>query len=79
MTLTLGEIARHIKAELYGAPEYEIHAINTLQKASTGEISFFSNRRYLTWLKSTTASAVILSKEDREFIKSLAVSQAENR
>ncbi|OGT73319.1 MAG: UDP-3-O-(3-hydroxymyristoyl)glucosamine N-acyltransferase [Gammaproteobacteria bacterium RIFCSPLOWO2_12_47_11] len=66
MTLTLGEIARHIKAELYGAPEYEIHAINTLQKASTGEISFFSNRRYLTWLKSTTASAVILSKEDRE-------------
>jgi len=66
MTFTLGEIARHIEAELYGDPESKIHAINTLQKASAGEISFFSNRRYLTWLKSTTASAVILSNEDRE-------------
>jgi UDP-3-O-[3-hydroxymyristoyl] glucosamine N-acyltransferase len=67
MILALGEIARHIEAELNGDPESEIHAINTLQKASAGEISFYSNRRYLTWLKTTAASAVILSQEDQKF------------
>ncbi len=66
MTLTLGEIARHIDAELYGDPDCKIHRINTLQKASQGEISFFSNRRYAAHLKTTSASAVILGKEDRE-------------
>ena len=66
MTLTLGEIARHIDAELYGDPECKIHGINTLQKASQGEISFFSNRRYAVYLKSTSASAVILGREDMD-------------
>jgi len=66
MTLTLGEIARHIEAELYGDPECKIHAINTLQNACNGEISFFSNRRYAVHLKTTSASAVILSRDDRD-------------
>jgi UDP-3-O-[3-hydroxymyristoyl] glucosamine N-acyltransferase len=66
MTFTLGEIARHLEAELYGDPGCRIHAINTLQKAVSGEISFFSNRRYTAQLKSTSASAVILGREDRE-------------
>ena len=73
MTLTLGEIARHIEAELYGNSECEINAINTLQKASAGEISFFSNRRYLAWLKSTAASAVILGKDDKELCPTAAL------
>src|SRR5690606_5512536 len=69
MTLTLGEIARHIDAELYGDPDCKIHGINTLQKASQGEISFFSNRRYAAHLKTTSASAVILGNEDRELCR----------
>jgi UDP-3-O-[3-hydroxymyristoyl] glucosamine N-acyltransferase len=73
MTLTLGEIARHIDAELYGDTECKINRINTLQKASQGEISFFSNRRYAVYLKSTAASAVILGSEDRNICPTSAL------
>ncbi len=66
MKLSLGDIAEHISAKFYGDSQRQIHAINTLDKASEGEVSFFSNRRYLSALKSTTASAVILSEDDRK-------------
>ena len=66
MTFTLGEIARHIGAELNGDPGCEICGIGTLEKATRADISFFSNRRYANFLKTTKAAAVILSREDRE-------------
>lgn len=66
MTFTLGEIARHIGAELHGDPECGVHGIGTLEKAAKDEISFFSNRRYANFLKTTAAAAVILSHEDRD-------------
>jgi UDP-3-O-[3-hydroxymyristoyl] glucosamine N-acyltransferase len=65
MSHTLGEIAKLIGAELTGNPECEIHGVGTLERAGTGEISFFSNRRYINHLKNTRASAVILKKEDQ--------------
>lgn len=64
MSLTLGELARHINAELVGDSECVIHRVNSLEKAVTGDISFFSNRRYLKALENTRASAVILKQED---------------
>lgn len=64
MSHTLGEIAKLTGASLAGNPECEIHGVGTLEKAGTGEISFFSNRRYINQLKKTRASAVILKSED---------------
>ena len=66
MIHTLGEIAQTIGAELDGDPGCEIRSIGTLEKAQAGDISFFSNRRYAAFLKSTRASAVILKQEDRK-------------
>jgi UDP-3-O-[3-hydroxymyristoyl] glucosamine N-acyltransferase len=64
MSYTLGEIAETIGAELKGDPGCEIRNITTLEKAGTGDITFFSNRRYAHFLKATRASAVILKQED---------------
>jgi len=66
MTLTLGDIAEHIGATIHGDPSSEIHDIAVLAKAKSGQISFFSNRRYLSQLKATSATAVILNEQDRE-------------
>jgi len=66
MTLTLGDIAKTIGAELEGDPGCEIRGIGTLENAQTGQISFLSNRRYASFLKSTRASAVILQRADRD-------------
>ena len=65
MPYTLGEIAKHIGAELHGDASKEIHGIGTLQDAEIGEISFLANRRYVVFLKNTRASAVILKKDDQ--------------
>ena len=65
MSHTLGEIAKLTGASLAGNPECEIHGVGTLENAGTGEISFFSNRRYINHLKKTRASAVILKSEDQ--------------
>jgi hypothetical protein len=46
MIHTLGEIAKSIGAELEGDAGFEIKGVGTLENAETGEISFFSNRRY---------------------------------
>lgn len=64
MPYTLGEIAKHIGAELFGNAEDIIHGIGTLENAKNGEISFLSNRKYTGLLKKTRATAVILNKED---------------
>jgi len=66
MASTLGKIADHIKANLHGDPGCSITGINTLQGAKKGELGFLSNRRYASYLKTTNASAVILSAADLE-------------
>ena len=66
MASTLGEIAEQIKANLHGDPACLIKGLNTLQGARKGELSFLSNRRYSRFLKTTNASAVILSADDLE-------------
>ncbi len=66
MTYTLGEIAKHIDADLHGDPECQIKNVATLNKAKVGAISFLANRRYAKQLITTKASAVILSAKDIE-------------
>lgn len=63
MAKRLGDIAEHIGAKLHGDAECRINAVSTLADAVPGCISFLSNRRYIRQLKSTKASAVILSDD----------------
>ncbi|MEE9552312.1 MAG: UDP-3-O-(3-hydroxymyristoyl)glucosamine N-acyltransferase [Gammaproteobacteria bacterium] len=66
MSYSLGEIAKHINAELHGNPDCKIQNVAALNKAKTGEISFLANRRYAKQLASTKATAVILKADDLE-------------
>jgi UDP-3-O-[3-hydroxymyristoyl] glucosamine N-acyltransferase len=52
--------------ELSGDGEVEIDAVNTLEDARSGEISFLANPKYERQLKSTKASAVVVSKNHRK-------------
>ncbi len=59
---TLREIADTIKAEVFGDDQVEIKGINSLEEASSGDISFFADPRYKESAKDTKASALIVSK-----------------
>lgn len=65
LILTLGELAKHIGAELFGEADCPIRGVATLAKARTDEISFLAQRRYRKYLATTRAAAVILAHEDR--------------
>lgn len=60
---TLEEIAHLIDADLKGNPACAISGIMALQSALPGKISFLDNKRYLKYLATTQASAVILRAE----------------
>lgn len=64
MPLTLGELAQGTDSELHGDPECRIAAVADIKKATPGTISFLSDRRFAAFLRNTSASAVILRRED---------------
>ncbi|MGB5260278.1 MAG: UDP-3-O-(3-hydroxymyristoyl)glucosamine N-acyltransferase [Gammaproteobacteria bacterium] len=64
MALTLGALAEQIGGTLeQGDPGVEVSSVATLQRASTGDISYLANPGYCKYLASTCASAVILAPE----------------
>ncbi len=62
----LGEIARHIGAQLRGDPQLPIRRLNTLRDAEHGDLAFLANPAYRDQLGETAASAVILAAEDAD-------------
>ena len=60
----LGEIARHIDADLIGSPSVPIRSIATLLSAQEGDLTHLSNPYYRGYLRKTQASAVILASGD---------------
>lgn len=64
--MRLGELARHIDAQLFGDPELEVDCVQTLDEAGDGAVSFLFNRRYRKFLKITRASAVIVHVSDKD-------------
>ena len=65
MMQTLGKLVKEAGGELRNAdPDCEITGVATLQHAAEGDISFLANPGYRKYLKSTRASAVIMSHED---------------
>ncbi len=62
MTLTLGELAKLIGAEVKGDQNIIITGVQTLLQAQTGDVGFLANPAYRSQLADTKASAVIVSE-----------------
>ncbi|MFO1258874.1 MAG: UDP-3-O-(3-hydroxymyristoyl)glucosamine N-acyltransferase [Gammaproteobacteria bacterium] len=65
-TLTLGEIAAKLQLELIGDPDVVINQVGLIDQAKKGTICFLAEKKYLPFLKSTEASAVILRESEKE-------------
>ena len=63
---TLGELAATFGCELDGDPDVVVSRVATLSNAGEGDLSFFANKIYAEALRSTAASAVVLSETDSE-------------
>ncbi len=63
MLKNLGEIAEYIKGELIGNSSVKITGIAGIEDAKTGDLTFLANDRYARFLKSSSASAVIVGTE----------------
>ena len=63
MGMTLGEIAERIGGELVGDAEIEITGVSGIREAEEGDVTFLANPRYEPYLRTTRASAVIMSRD----------------
>ena len=59
--MNLLEIAEFLNGELVGDPDIQISGLAKIQSASAGELTFLANPKYGKYLKSTRASAVLVS------------------
>src|SRR5437868_9579924 len=73
MTFTLQELATLSGAELIGDPKLQITGAASLGEATSGEISFFANRKYIGLLRKTRASAIFVSPDFAEPINAAQV------
>ncbi len=68
MTIKLGELAQALGARLEGEESVEISKLNEIQVATSQEISFLSNPKYLKYAETTQAAALIVPEDlDIEF------------
>ena len=58
--MKLKDIAERIECRLDGDGEIEIRGVAGIEDAGPGDLTFFTNPRYLPELRRTRASAVIL-------------------
>jgi UDP-3-O-[3-hydroxymyristoyl] glucosamine N-acyltransferase len=63
MEKTLKELAKLVGGKVYGDGEIKIRGIAGILDAEEGEVTFLANIKYLSLLKNTKASAVIISPE----------------
>ncbi|MBN2511498.1 MAG: UDP-3-O-(3-hydroxymyristoyl)glucosamine N-acyltransferase [Sedimentisphaerales bacterium] len=59
---TLQELAALVGGKVIGDDTLTIHGASTLDKAGPGQITFFSNKKYLPQVKTTRASVVIAAE-----------------
>jgi UDP-3-O-[3-hydroxymyristoyl] glucosamine N-acyltransferase len=72
VSFTLQELASMSGGELVGDAKLKITAAASLAEATSGDISFFANRKYIALLRKTQASAVFVPLD---FAEPLAVAQ----
>ncbi|NOZ19661.1 MAG: UDP-3-O-(3-hydroxymyristoyl)glucosamine N-acyltransferase [Planctomycetes bacterium] len=73
MAFTLRELAEHIGGNVVGDPETKILRPNTIHGAGEGDITFLSNKKYEKALDDTKASAVVISPEHEDHVKTAAI------
>ncbi|MFZ0917997.1 MAG: UDP-3-O-(3-hydroxymyristoyl)glucosamine N-acyltransferase, partial [Candidatus Udaeobacter sp.] len=66
MTFTLEQLAKTSGGELVGDPSLQITGAASLAEATPGEVSFFTNRKYISLLRRTRASAVFVPADFAE-------------
>lgn len=60
---TLVDLAQRLGAELIGNPQHLITSLATLQSATAAELSFIANPVYKKYLATTSAGAVLVTRE----------------
>ena len=73
MTLTLKELANQSGGELTGDPTLQITGAASLMEAAQGEISFFTDRKYIGLLRRTRASAIFVPPDFAEPINAAQI------
>lgn len=63
MELSLAEIAKLVQGDLEGNGAITIHGVAKIEEATKGEIAFISNPKYVKYIESTKASAVLVSQD----------------
>ncbi|MCI0417733.1 MAG: UDP-3-O-(3-hydroxymyristoyl)glucosamine N-acyltransferase [Acidobacteria bacterium] len=61
--MKLQAIAERLGCQLVGDGSIEIHRVAGLEEAGPGDLTFLSNSKYQSLLRSTRASAIIISKD----------------
>ena len=70
---SLKTLAEKVNGKLVGDPNVSIRSIGTIQNASNGCISFLANPKYKQYLSSSSASAIIVSPEYSEDLKTSGI------
>jgi len=65
--MKLSEIANIIGAEFYG-DDKDIVSMNTLQDASSNELSFVSNSKYIKEISMSKAGAIIVNEKSKDYV-----------
>lgn len=66
---TLKQLAQKLDAELVGDPDCKITSVATLQNGCAGAISFLANPKYKKYLSETAASAVLVTPNVKNSLK----------
>jgi UDP-3-O-[3-hydroxymyristoyl] glucosamine N-acyltransferase len=61
--MKLSEIARRIDCQMHSDADVEINRVAGIDEASSGDLTFVSNSKYISRIKTTRASAIILGNE----------------
>jgi UDP-3-O-[3-hydroxymyristoyl] glucosamine N-acyltransferase len=73
VTFTVKELAALFEGELIGDPTLKITGAGSLGEATPGEISFFTDRKYISLLRKTCASAIFVPPDFAEPINAAQI------
>ncbi|MCW0218923.1 MAG: UDP-3-O-(3-hydroxymyristoyl)glucosamine N-acyltransferase [Prosthecobacter sp.] len=77
--ITHQRLAELVGGELsQGDPEGVVTGLNSISEANPGDVTFLGNERYLSALRSTKASAVLVAKDFSETLENVALIRVEN-
>jgi UDP-3-O-[3-hydroxymyristoyl] glucosamine N-acyltransferase len=71
MNATLGEIAALVGGTVVGDSTIRITGLNGIREAASGDLTFVSDRKYVSYLETTRASAVVVTRDTPASVKPL--------